>query len=285
MGEQSLQTIELKSRKPVWPYVTAIYLILFVWVSVAFTALFGLPSTALLPLVLVLYYLWWLLPLVAAAAGLRIVSLERLTRDSSASQLKTWPYVFLALTAVAATLFSLAGGVLSPKGLAELYYVAGDSDGYSRNDDISYFWDKLQLIHVGFFVSIFVILAIAVACIAIRSGSKARVKYSANAPVGHTTDGQPIYPVVGYTPDGQPVTADRAVGLQPHTAGTNTMAIVALITGLTIAPLGIVFGHIALSQIKRTWQDGRGLAIAGLVLGYLGLGFSILTLILIAAGV
>jgi hypothetical protein len=35
--------------------------------------------------------------------------------------------------------------------------------------------------------------------------------------------------------------------------------------------LGVVFGHIGLSQIKREGgtQPGRGLAIAGLVIGYL----------------
>jgi peptidyl-prolyl cis-trans isomerase B (cyclophilin B) len=33
----------------------------------------------------------------------------------------------------------------------------------------------------------------------------------------------------------------------------------------------IITGHIALSQIKRTGEGGRGLAIAGLVLGYIGL--------------
>lgn len=32
----------------------------------------------------------------------------------------------------------------------------------------------------------------------------------------------------------------------------------------------VILGHIALSQIKRTGQAGRGIAIAGLVLGYLG---------------
>ena len=49
---------------------------------------------------------------------------------------------------------------------------------------------------------------------------------------------------------------------------TNTMAIVALVTSFVFAPLGIVFGHIALSQIKRGGEEGRGLAIAGLVIGY-----------------
>jgi hypothetical protein len=34
--------------------------------------------------------------------------------------------------------------------------------------------------------------------------------------------------------------------------------------------LAVVFGHIALRQIRSTRQQGRGMAIAGLVLGYLG---------------
>ena len=33
----------------------------------------------------------------------------------------------------------------------------------------------------------------------------------------------------------------------------------------------IITGHIALSQIKKTGEQGRGLAIAGLIIGYIGL--------------
>ena len=34
--------------------------------------------------------------------------------------------------------------------------------------------------------------------------------------------------------------------------------------------LGIIFGHIALGQIKRDpTQDGRGLALAGIILGWM----------------
>ena len=51
-------------------------------------------------------------------------------------------------------------------------------------------------------------------------------------------------------------------------AHTNSMAIAALVCSLVLAPLGVVFGHIALSQIKRSGEDGRALAIAGLVIGY-----------------
>jgi peptidyl-prolyl cis-trans isomerase B (cyclophilin B) len=47
------------------------------------------------------------------------------------------------------------------------------------------------------------------------------------------------------------------------------MAVASLICSFLFAPLGIIFGHISLSQIKRTGEDGHGLAVAGLVIGYL----------------
>ena len=56
---------------------------------------------------------------------------------------------------------------------------------------------------------------------------------------------------------------------------TNGMAVAALVCSILVAPLGIVFGHISLSQIKRTGEDGRGLAIAGLVIGYLVTALSV----------
>lgn len=49
--------------------------------------------------------------------------------------------------------------------------------------------------------------------------------------------------------------------------GTNTLAILALIFGFVFAPLGIVFGFIARSQIKKTGEDGGGLALAGIIIG------------------
>jgi hypothetical protein len=60
------------------------------------------------------------------------------------------------------------------------------------------------------------------------------------------------------------------------------MAFVGFIScGLTAIP-AVVFGHIGLHQIKRADrpEEGRGLAIAGLILGYLiilgGIGFIVL---------
>jgi peptidyl-prolyl cis-trans isomerase B (cyclophilin B) len=45
------------------------------------------------------------------------------------------------------------------------------------------------------------------------------------------------------------------------------------------APLGIAFGHVSLSQIKKTGEGGRGLAIAGLITSYVFTAFMIFMLI------
>jgi len=55
----------------------------------------------------------------------------------------------------------------------------------------------------------------------------------------------------------------------PQSQPTNTLAIVSLVCAFVFAPLGIVFGHISLSQIRKTGEEGRGLAVAGLVISYL----------------
>ncbi|WP_328355148.1 peptidylprolyl isomerase [Mycobacterium sp. NBC_00419] len=68
----------------------------------------------------------------------------------------------------------------------------------------------------------------------------------------------------------------------PPPPTTNGMAIASLICAFVFAPLGIVFGHISLSQIKRTGEEGRGLAIAGLVISYL---VTVLTIVAVIAGV
>jgi hypothetical protein len=49
--------------------------------------------------------------------------------------------------------------------------------------------------------------------------------------------------------------------------------------------LAVVFGHVALSQIKRSQggQRGRGMAIAGLVLGYVGIVALIAIIVVIAS--
>ncbi len=68
----------------------------------------------------------------------------------------------------------------------------------------------------------------------------------------------------------QPVYAAPPVYVAPPaSARTNTLAIISLITSIVgIGIVGIITGHIGLSQIKKTHEQGRGMAIAGLVIGY-----------------
>jgi hypothetical protein len=49
---------------------------------------------------------------------------------------------------------------------------------------------------------------------------------------------------------------------------TNTLAIVALIAAFVVPLAGIIVGHIALGQIKKTGEAGHGLALWGTILGY-----------------
>jgi hypothetical protein len=63
---------------------------------------------------------------------------------------------------------------------------------------------------------------------------------------------------------------------------TNTLAILALIFGLGGGVLGILFGHVAHAQIRRTGEKGWGLATAGLIFGYIGLAVIAIALIMAA---
>ena len=73
---------------------------------------------------------------------------------------------------------------------------------------------------------------------------------------------------------------------QTQAAKTNELAMASLACGLVqfvsapvLAIPAIVFGHVARHQIKRTGEQGAGLALAGLLLGWAAL---ILTIVLIA---
>ena len=47
--------------------------------------------------------------------------------------------------------------------------------------------------------------------------------------------------------------------------------------------IAVVFGHVALSQIKRTGQEGRGMAIAGLATGYTGIALGLVFIVVAIA--
>ncbi|GAA2125426.1 DUF4190 domain-containing protein [Actinomadura napierensis] len=65
-------------------------------------------------------------------------------------------------------------------------------------------------------------------------------------------------------------------GGAPTGRGTNGMATASMVLGLVgfvscglTSVLAIIFGHVAQGQIKRTHEEGSGMAIAGLILGYI----------------
>jgi heme A synthase len=60
---------------------------------------------------------------------------------------------------------------------------------------------------------------------------------------------------------------------------TNVLAIVSLVTAFVVSLAAIITGHIALAQIKRTGEKGRGLALAGVILGYAGIALGTLVIV------
>ena len=80
----------------------------------------------------------------------------------------------------------------------------------------------------------------------------------------------------GTPPFGQGARTGARYGAPPS-GDYNTFAVLSPIFAVVIPPAGVVLGHLALPQIRRTGERGRNAAIAGLVIGYL------MCLLLIAA--
>ncbi len=60
----------------------------------------------------------------------------------------------------------------------------------------------------------------------------------------------------------------------------NVLSIISLITSIfAISLVGIITGHIALSQIKKSGEKGHGLALWGVILGYVGFAGGIIAAI------
>jgi hypothetical protein len=87
-----------------------------------------------------------------------------------------------------------------------------------------------------------------------------------------TPNAYPPAPPAGYTP------------YPAQKSGTNVLAIFALVGGFVFPLAGVICGHIALSQIKRTGESGRGLALAGLIIGYVYIAFIVLAVIFAIVG-
>lgn len=77
----------------------------------------------------------------------------------------------------------------------------------------------------------------------------------------------------------------NAVWPQPVPRPTNGLAIAALVLGICgFALIPVIMGHVALRQIRERGDGGAGLAIAGLILGYLALaGYVIVGVMVVLA--
>jgi Sec-independent protein secretion pathway component TatC len=61
---------------------------------------------------------------------------------------------------------------------------------------------------------------------------------------------------------------------------TNTLAIVSLVVALFVPLVGAILGHVAMGQIKKTGEQGRGIALAGVIIGWVFTALAILAAIL-----
>lgn len=92
----------------------------------------------------------------------------------------------------------------------------------------------------------------------------------------------------------QPYGAQQSYGAPPAYAlpvsgygrTTNALAVISMISSIVglfsfaiLCIAGVIMGHIALGQIKRRDEAGRGMAIAALIVGYAGIAFWILLVV------
>lgn len=73
---------------------------------------------------------------------------------------------------------------------------------------------------------------------------------------------------------------------QAQATRTNGLAVASMVLGIIWiwwigSVLAVIFGHVALSQISEHGGGGRGMAIAGVVLGWVGVG--VLAIVLLSA--
>ncbi|GAA4476126.1 DUF4190 domain-containing protein [Phytohabitans houttuyneae] len=101
---------------------------------------------------------------------------------------------------------------------------------------------------------------------------------------GYPVSGQPI--PQGYAAPPQGYAAPMYPGYAPYPPSppTNGMAIAALVCSLAgiatciSAPVGAILGHIARKQIRERGEGGDGLALAGIIVGWILTGLLVLVI-------
>jgi hypothetical protein len=93
---------------------------------------------------------------------------------------------------------------------------------------------------------------------------------------------QPAYPAGAYqTPSGPPGYGYPGYGY-PQAQPTNGLAIASLVcslAGLVVclsAPVGAILGHVARKQIRERGEQGDGMALAGIIVGWILTGLGII---------
>jgi uncharacterized membrane protein len=67
----------------------------------------------------------------------------------------------------------------------------------------------------------------------------------------------------------------------PFNPRTNSLAVAALVFGFVFPLLAIPLGHMARRQIVQTGERGDGMAVIGLVLGYLALTAIVVAMVVV----
>ncbi|WP_425841654.1 DUF4190 domain-containing protein [Microbacterium sp. PA5] len=134
-------------------------------------------------------------------------------------------------------------------------------------------------------------------------------------PAAHPGAAAPGYQAPGYPAPAYPPPPAYGAGAQPPATGypagayappagyaapygyagprTNPLAITSMVSSIVGFALawtwvlalgvivGVITGHIALSQIARTHEKGRGMALAGVIVGWVGIGIGLLIAVVI----
>ncbi len=106
--------------------------------------------------------------------------------------------------------------------------------------------------------------------------------YGATPPYGQP----PAYPNAPYpAPNAAYVPQAYGYGAYTPAPKTNTLSVFAMIASIAgfiwLLPLigsiaGAIMGHISLGQIKRTGEKGYGMALAGVIVGWVGTGLAVI---------
>jgi hypothetical protein len=85
-----------------------------------------------------------------------------------------------------------------------------------------------------------------------------------------------------HKPAAEPTTTNQPMPMSPK---TNTMAVIALVLAFFIPLIGLILGIVAISQIKKKNEGGKGLAIASIIISIVIMLMQVIAVMAIAGGI